>query len=82
VKKEGDKELIDLIRRIQERHHYRYGSSRVRETLRRDCGKRASRKKVARLMREYGLNARFFGWERERTEVHPRSRFEPQASSL
>jgi hypothetical protein len=33
VKKEGDKELIGLIRLIQERHHGRYGSHRVRETL-------------------------------------------------
>jgi transposase InsO family protein len=57
VKKEGDGELIDLIRRIQEQHHYRYGSPRVRETLRRDYGKQVSRKKVARLMREHGLNA-------------------------
>jgi transposase InsO family protein len=53
-----DAELVDLIRQIQERHHYRYGSPRVWETLRRDYGKRVSRKKVARLMRENGLNAR------------------------
>jgi transposase InsO family protein len=58
VRKEGDEELVGLIGRIQERHHYRYGSPRVREALRRDYGKRVSRKKVARLMREHGLNAR------------------------
>jgi transposase InsO family protein len=58
VKKEGDKELTGLIRLIQERHHYRYGGLRVREALRRDYGKRESRKKAARLMRENGLNAR------------------------
>jgi transposase InsO family protein len=40
------------------RHHFRYGSPRVRETLRQDYGKRVSRKKVAALMRENGLNAR------------------------
>jgi transposase InsO family protein len=57
VNKEGDEELIDLIRRIQEQHHYRYGSPRAREALRRDYGKRVSRKKAARLMREKGLNA-------------------------
>jgi transposase InsO family protein len=57
VRMDGDGELIDLIRRIQERHHYRYGSPRVRETLRRDCGKRTSLKKAARLTREHGLNA-------------------------
>ncbi|MDR2796499.1 MAG: IS3 family transposase, partial [Spirochaetaceae bacterium] len=44
-KKEADRELIDLIRRIQEQHHYRYGSPRVRETLRRDYGRQISRKK-------------------------------------
>jgi transposase InsO family protein len=58
VRKEGDGELADLIVRIQEQHHYRYGSPRVREALRRDYGKRASGKKVARVMRENGLNAR------------------------
>ncbi|MDR3174136.1 MAG: IS3 family transposase [Treponema sp.] len=51
-------ELVDLIRRIQEKHHYRYGSPRVREELRSKYRKRVSRKKVARLMRENGLNAR------------------------
>ena len=56
--KEGGKELADLIRRIHEQHHYRYGSPRVREALRRDGGKQVSRKKAARLMRENGLNAR------------------------
>jgi transposase InsO family protein len=58
VKKEGDEELIGLIRRIREQHHCRYGSPRVREALRQDYGKRVSRKKAARLMREKGLNAR------------------------
>jgi hypothetical protein len=47
-KQEGDEELTGLIRLIQEQHHYRYGSPRVREALRRDYGKRVSRKKVAR----------------------------------
>jgi putative transposase len=58
VRKEGDGELVDLIRRIQEQHHYRYGSPRMRETLRRDYGRQVSRKKAARLMRENGLNAK------------------------
>jgi transposase InsO family protein len=53
-----DAELLDLIREIVANHHFRYGSPRVRETLRQDYGKRASLKKVARLMRENGLNAR------------------------
>jgi hypothetical protein len=53
-----DAELLRLIREIVLKHHRRYGSPRVREELRRDYGKRASLKKVARLMRENGLNAR------------------------
>jgi transposase InsO family protein len=53
-----DAELLDLIRGIVERHHWRYGSPRVRKALRDDYGKRVSRKKTARLMRENGLNAR------------------------
>jgi transposase len=56
--READAELEELIRRIQEQHHYRYGSLRVREALRRDQGKQVSRKKVARGRRENGLNAR------------------------
>jgi transposase InsO family protein len=58
VRKGGDEEPVDLIRRIQEQHHYRYGSPRVREVLRRDYDRRVSLKKVARMMRENGLNAR------------------------
>jgi transposase InsO family protein len=53
----ADAELVDLIRKIQKKHHYRYGSPRVREELRNSYGKRVSLKKVARLMRENGLNA-------------------------
>jgi transposase InsO family protein len=49
--------LIRLIREIALQHHYRYGSPRIREELRRR-GRRVSLKKVARLMRENGLNAR------------------------
>jgi transposase InsO family protein len=57
-REEEDAELVRLIREIVEQQRYRYGSPRVRETLRRDYGKRVSGKKVARLMREHGLNAR------------------------
>jgi transposase InsO family protein len=53
-----DTELARLIREIAERHHRRYGSPRVRRELRDVYGKRASRKKAARLMRENGLNVR------------------------
>jgi hypothetical protein len=50
--------LAGLIRLIQEQHHYRYGSLRVREAPRRDYGRGVSRKRAARLPRENGLNAR------------------------
>ncbi|MDR1445687.1 MAG: IS3 family transposase, partial [Treponema sp.] len=39
-REEEDAELVRLIREIVEQHHWRYGSPRVRETLRRDYGKR------------------------------------------
>ena len=54
----ADEELIRLIREIQAKHHGRYGSPRIRRELRDTYGKRVSLKKVARLMRENGLNAR------------------------
>jgi transposase InsO family protein len=54
----ADAELVRLVREIMDRHHRRYGSPRVRRELRDGYGKRVSRKKVARLMRENGLNAR------------------------
>jgi transposase InsO family protein len=50
--------LLRLVREIQLAHHNRYGSPRVREAPRQEHGTRASRKKVAALMREHGLNAR------------------------
>jgi transposase InsO family protein len=57
-RREADACLADLIRRIQEKHHYRYGIPRVKEELKHNYGKRVSARKVARLMRENGLNAR------------------------
>jgi transposase InsO family protein len=54
----ADADLLRLVREIAARHHRRYGSPRVRKELRRAYGKRASLKRVARLMREHGLNAR------------------------
>jgi transposase InsO family protein len=53
--------LPGLIREIARQRHFRYGSLRAREALRNACGKRASLKKVARLPRENGLNARLRG---------------------
>jgi hypothetical protein len=57
-RKEADAVLVRLIRAIVLRHHRWYGGPRVREELRRVHGKRVSLKKVARLIREHGLNAR------------------------
>jgi len=57
-RKEADEEVVRLIREIQEKHHRRYGSPRVRAELRLVYGKRVSLKRVARLMRENNLNAR------------------------
>jgi len=51
-------ELLRLIREIVTKHHRRYGSPRIRRELRDVYGKRVSAKKIARLMRENGLNAR------------------------
>jgi transposase InsO family protein len=55
-RKTADAELLRLIREIVDKHHHRYGSPRVRQELFK-YGKRVSLKKVARLMRENGLNA-------------------------
>jgi transposase InsO family protein len=53
-----DAELLQMIRAIVKKHHRRYGSPRVRKELFTEYGKRVSLKKVARMMRENGLNAR------------------------
>ena len=60
-RQEADAELIKLIKIIVLAHYRRYGSPRVRQELRDVYGKRVSLKKVARLMRENNLNARYKG---------------------
>jgi transposase InsO family protein len=50
--------LSDLISRIFYEHHGRYGSPRVWEELKGTYGVNMSRKRVERLMREQGLQAR------------------------
>ena len=55
---EADAEIVLLIRKIVEENCYRYGSPRVKKELLKKNGKRVSVKRVARLMRENGLNAR------------------------
>ena len=55
---EPDAELIELIREIACKHNRRYGILRVRKELFLKHGINVNHKKVARLMREQGLNAR------------------------
>ena len=55
---EADAELLRLIREIVATHCHRYGILRVRKELLYKHGKQVSRKKVAKMMREHGLNAR------------------------
>ena len=57
-RKADDAELACLILEIAAKHRRRYGSPRVRRELRDTYGKHVSLKRVARLMRENGLNAR------------------------
>ncbi|MDR2796957.1 MAG: IS3 family transposase [Treponema sp.] len=58
VSERRSKADAELTAFIGERHHRRYESPRVWETLRARYGKRVNRKKGTRLMREHGLNAR------------------------
>ena len=61
-RKNYDAELLRLIREIVYRHRRRYGSPRVKHELLKKYEKHVSLKKVAKLMRENGLNAR---WKRK-----------------
>jgi transposase InsO family protein len=53
-----DGELLRLIIQIFENNHGRYGSPRVWRELVEDFNRRISRKRVERLMREHGLQAK------------------------
>ena len=53
-----DTELICLIREIVLKHNYRYGNPRVKKELLKKHGIRVNHKKLKRLLRENGLNAR------------------------
>jgi hypothetical protein len=52
-RREADVELVRLIRRIQEQHRYRYGSPRVKEELRNNCGKRVSLKSLFNIFTKF-----------------------------
>ena len=45
-----DADLVHLIRDIQTRHHFRYGSPRIKKELFRTYGKQVNVKKVAQLL--------------------------------
>ena len=53
-----DAELVRLITEIVLENTYRYGNPRVKKELFKRHGLRVSRKKIARLLRKHGLNAR------------------------
>jgi hypothetical protein len=80
-REEEDAELVRLIREIVEQHHWRYGSPRVRETLRRDYGKRVSRKKVA-VAASLPLDAGKWLKRPATAEIHPHDQLAPRAAGL
>src|SRR5262245_59400105 len=51
----ADAELADLIEKVHDQSRGTYGSPRVTAELRLGLGRRVNRKRVARLMRERGL---------------------------
>lgn len=68
---QGDAELLKDIRSIYEEGRRKYGSPKVWERLRQQ-GKRHSRKRVARLMKEAGLVGRKKKRSRGTTKANPR----------
>jgi len=56
-RKIANRELLADIRRVHARHRQRYGAPRIYAELRAE-GQTASRKRVARLMRQHGIRAR------------------------
>jgi transposase InsO family protein len=53
----ADGELAALLRALQEEHHGRYGAPRMQVELRKQ-GIRVSRKRIGKLLRKHGLNAK------------------------
>ena len=53
-----DTELINLVRLIQNKNRYRYGVKRVTAELKNYRKKSINHKRVARIMKTYGLNSR------------------------
>jgi transposase InsO family protein len=57
-REQADAELVEKLRAIQANHHGRYGAPRIQEELRKEYGMRVSRKRIARLLKKHGLNAK------------------------
>jgi transposase InsO family protein len=58
ARERADRELLRLIVQLFEAHKGRYGSPRIWQSLLAEFGQRVSRKRVERLMRTHGLQAR------------------------
>ncbi|GHT92519.1 transposase [Spirochaetia bacterium] len=54
----SDAALAVILRAIQKEHHGRYGAPRIQAELRRHYGLRVSRKRIAKLLKKHGLNAK------------------------
>jgi transposase InsO family protein len=57
LRERAERELAEKLRDLQEDHHWRYGAPRLQIELRKQ-GVRVSRKRIGKLLRKYGLNAR------------------------
>jgi transposase InsO family protein len=54
---EREAELLAVVKDIQEEHHRRYGAPRIQRELRRRA-RRVTRKRIAKLLKKHGLNAK------------------------
>jgi transposase InsO family protein len=57
-REQSDAELVEKLRAIQQEHHRRYGAPRIQGELRRRYGLRVSRKRIAKLLKKHGLDAK------------------------
>ncbi|GHV18774.1 transposase [Spirochaetia bacterium] len=57
-REQADAALVEKLRAIQKEHHGRYGAPRIQAELRRRYGLRVSRKRIAKLLKKHGLNAK------------------------
>jgi transposase InsO family protein len=57
-REQADAELVEKLRAIQQEHHGRYGTPRIQAELRMRYGLWVSRKRIAKLLKKHGLNAK------------------------